>query len=61
VNVGWNIITDINTDKIVKATREWMPTSSQLLSSTSNQIKPIFGNGQTSMIIKDLITSFQAV
>jgi UDP-N-acetylglucosamine 2-epimerase (non-hydrolysing) len=54
VNVGWNLLTDINTDKIVKATRDWMPQS---LPPTNSRIKPIFGNGQTSMLIKDLIMS----
>ena len=54
VNVGWNILTDIDTNKIVKATRDWMPQS---LPSTSSRIKPIFGNGQTSILIKDLIMS----
>jgi UDP-N-acetylglucosamine 2-epimerase (non-hydrolysing) len=51
VNNGWNILTGIDTKKIVEATRDWMPLP------TNSQLKPIFGDGQTSMIIKDLIIS----
>src|SRR5919107_4019191 len=50
VNVGWNILTDIDTNKIVKATRDSMPLP------VNGQLKPIFGDGRTSKIIKDLIT-----
>lgn len=53
VNNGWSRLTDIDTNEIVKATRYWMPLP------TNNQLKPIFGDGQTSMIIKDLIMSFE--
>jgi hypothetical protein len=52
VNNGWNILTDIHTNGIVKATRDWMPLP------TNSKLKPIFGDGQTSRIIKDLIMSF---
>lgn len=48
VEVGWNRLTDTDTGKIVQAMREWMPTQNP---------KPILGMGQTSNIIKDLITS----
>ncbi len=48
VEVGWNNLTDTNTDNMVKAVREWIPTTIQ---------KPIFGEGQTSLIIKKLIQS----
>jgi UDP-N-acetylglucosamine 2-epimerase len=48
VDAGWNMITGTDTDEIIKAAREWMPT---------NVIKPIFGNGQTSMMIKETIMS----
>jgi hypothetical protein len=52
VNNGWNILTDIHTNEIVNPTIDWMPLP------TSSQLKPIFGDGQASRIIKDLITSF---
>jgi UDP-N-acetylglucosamine 2-epimerase len=48
VQAGWNILTGVSTNKIVKAARDWMP---------SHSIKPIFGNGKTSMTIKEVITS----
>jgi hypothetical protein len=51
VNNGWNILTDIYTNKIVKA-RDWMPLP------TNSQLKPILRYGQKSKIIKDLIMSF---
>jgi UDP-N-acetylglucosamine 2-epimerase (non-hydrolysing) len=55
VRSGWNILTDTDTKKIVKATRDWMP------SPTSNQkIKPIFGDGHTSAIIKNSIMSLMS-
>lgn len=52
VNAGWNTLTDTDTEKIVKATRYWMPMA------INSQLKSIFGDGQTSRIIKDLIMSF---
>jgi UDP-N-acetylglucosamine 2-epimerase len=48
VEAGWNILTGVHTKKIVKAVRDWMP---------SRTLKPIFGNGQTSNVIKKLISS----
>jgi UDP-N-acetylglucosamine 2-epimerase len=55
VKSGWNILTDTDTKKIVKATRDWMP------SPTSNQkIKPIFGDGHASAIIKNSIMSLMS-
>ena len=55
VKSGWNILTDTDTKKIVKTTRDWMP------SLTSNQkIKPIFGDGHTSAIIKNSIMSLMS-
>jgi UDP-N-acetylglucosamine 2-epimerase (non-hydrolysing) len=47
VDEGWNILTDTNSNKIVSAVREWTPTK-----KTQNQI---FGNGNTSKIIKEII------
>lgn len=48
VNAGWNIITDTDTKKIVRACRQWHP---------NKPFKPIFGNGKTSHNIKNLIIS----
>jgi len=48
VEGGWNILTGVHTKKIVKAVRDWIP---------SRTLKPIFGNGQTSKTIKELIAS----
>jgi UDP-N-acetylglucosamine 2-epimerase (non-hydrolysing) len=45
VEAGGNILTDTNTDKIVKAVKDWMPPSH------SNR-RPIFGQGKTSEKIK---------
>jgi UDP-N-acetylglucosamine 2-epimerase len=52
VNEGWNILTGNDTNKIVKAIRDWMP-------ATDIQKKPILGDGLTSsVIIKNLIMLF---
>jgi UDP-N-acetylglucosamine 2-epimerase (non-hydrolysing) len=48
VEEGWNILVGTDTHKIINTTRNWLP---------QNQIKPIFGKGDTSAIIKDLIIS----
>jgi UDP-N-acetylglucosamine 2-epimerase len=48
VKAGWNLITDIDTKKIVKACREWNP---------KKPFKPIFGSGNSSTNIKNLIVS----
>jgi UDP-N-acetylglucosamine 2-epimerase len=48
VEHGWNILTGVHTNKIVKAVRDWMPSCT---------LKPIFGNGTTSKTITELITS----
>ena len=50
VNEGWNILTDTDTNKIVNATRDWMPPA-------TIQMKPIFGDGRTSLVIKNSIMS----
>ena len=47
VKGGWNILTGVHTNKIVKAVRYWTP---------SHSLKPIFGKGKTSRIINELIT-----
>ena len=47
VKVGWNVLTGTNTERIVNAVRSWQPTT--------NSIEPIFGNGDTSKIIRDNI------
>jgi UDP-N-acetylglucosamine 2-epimerase (non-hydrolysing) len=49
VDTGWNILTGTDTAKIVEAIKRWQP---------KEQTKPIFGDGNTSSIIKDLIISF---
>jgi UDP-GlcNAc3NAcA epimerase len=52
VNEGWNILTGNDTNKIVKAIRDWMP-------ATDIHKKPILGDGLTSsVIIKNLIMLF---
>ncbi len=48
VDAGWNKIVGTDTNKIIESVKGWMPNS---------PIKPIFGNGQTSVIIKELILS----
>jgi UDP-N-acetylglucosamine 2-epimerase (non-hydrolysing) len=48
VEAGGNILTDTNTDKIVRAVRDWMPP--QLVFNRSNAI---FGDGRTSEKIKN--------
>jgi UDP-GlcNAc3NAcA epimerase len=58
VNEDWNILTDIDTYKIVKAASEWMPMPARVSDHhKSNQQKPIFGDGKTSQIMKDFIES----
>jgi UDP-GlcNAc3NAcA epimerase len=52
VNEGWNILTDIDTTRIVKAAREWVSLPDPYI-----QNKSILGEGTTSTIIKDFITS----
>jgi UDP-N-acetylglucosamine 2-epimerase len=47
VSEGWNVLVDINTEKIVEYVKEWIPI-------TNNQ-KQIFGEGNTSFLIKDII------
>lgn len=46
VKVGWNVLTGTNTERIINAVRGWQPTT---------PIEPIFGNGDTSKIIRDSI------
>jgi UDP-GlcNAc3NAcA epimerase len=58
VNEDWNILTDIDTYKIVKAASEWIPMPARVSDHhKSNQQKPIFGDGKTSQIMKDFIES----
>lgn len=47
VDVGWNILTDTNTDKIVHAVRKWNPSNIRRTD--------VLGNGDTSKIIKKII------
>lgn len=47
VKEDWNMLVDTNTDEIVKSVKEWFP-------ATTTQ-KPIFGNGNTSTIIKKIL------
>jgi UDP-N-acetylglucosamine 2-epimerase len=54
VNEGWNILTDTDTNKIVRAAREWM-----LSPDPSKQDKTVLGDGRTSKIIKDFIISLK--
>ena len=49
VTQGWNIITDTDTNRIVDAVRNWIPT---------NQLTPIFGEGKTSTIIMNTLNNF---
>ena len=53
VDAGWNILTGTNTNLIVRAARESMPLRGK-------RIKPIFGNGNTSNIIKNTILSMSS-
>ena len=48
VDSGWNILVDADVNRIVKGIKNWTPTE---------RIKPIFGNGNTSKIIKNFISS----
>jgi UDP-N-acetylglucosamine 2-epimerase (non-hydrolysing) len=52
VEEGWNILTDTDTNKIVKAAIESKPKT-----PIADQIRPIFGEGRTSVIIKNTIES----
>ena len=45
---GWNMLTDTNTEQIVKYVREWNPIQTQH--------KAIFGDGNTSLTIKKIIS-----
>lgn len=47
VDEGWNVLTDTNSAKIISAVREWIPIDKSQ--------RKIFGNGNTSTIIKDII------
>jgi UDP-N-acetylglucosamine 2-epimerase (non-hydrolysing) len=47
VDEGWNVLTDTNSAKIISAVREWIPID--------KSHRKIFGNGNTSTIIKDII------
>ncbi len=47
VKEGWNVLTDTNPEKIVSSVRDWNPNK-----ITQNQI---FGNGNTSKVIKKII------
>jgi UDP-N-acetylglucosamine 2-epimerase (non-hydrolysing) len=47
IEEGWNILTDTNTDLIVKYVKSWLPINTN--------IKPIFGNGTTSELIRNEI------
>jgi UDP-GlcNAc3NAcA epimerase len=53
VDAGWNILTGTNTNLIVRAATESMPLRRK-------RIKPIFGNGNTSKIIKNTILSMSS-
>lgn len=46
VNEGWNVLSGLNTKRIIKYINEWYPSRKQ---------KPIFGDGTTSKIIIDEI------
>lgn len=48
VAAGWNLVTGIDERKIIRACHRWLPTK---------RYRPIFGNGRTSQIIKDLISN----
>jgi UDP-N-acetylglucosamine 2-epimerase (non-hydrolysing) len=47
VKEGWNVLTDTNSKKIVESVRKWDPHKSRQ--------KQVFGKGNTSEIIKDII------
>lgn len=47
VLAGWNLVTDIDEKRIIRACRSWLPRT---------RIRPVFGKGRTSQIIKDLIS-----
>jgi len=46
VKMGWNLLVDTNTEKIVNATRNWNPVG---------KTKPFLGDGVTSVLIRDLL------
>ena len=46
VKGGWNLLTGVDTKKIVKAVRNWNP---------KRPLKPIFGNGMTSKTIENFL------
>ena len=52
LNDGWNLLTGVDTNKIVKAI-----VNNDLKLAHSNQVQPIFGFGRTSEIIRDAIMS----
>lgn len=52
LNDGWNMLTGVDTNKIVKAIVNKDPKLAH-----SNQVQPIFGFGRTSEIIRDAIMS----
>lgn len=47
VQAGWNLVTGINSKEIIKAVKEWTPSSHH----------PIFGDGLATKIIKEIILS----
>jgi UDP-GlcNAc3NAcA epimerase len=58
VNENWNLLTNTNSNKIIQAAREWMPSTARVSDlHKRNQQKPIFGDGRTSQIIKDFVVS----
>lgn len=48
VLAGWNLLTDIDEKRIIRACRSWLPRK---------RFRPVFGRGQTSQIIRDLIVA----
>ena len=46
VKGGWNVLTDTNTDKIVRAAKKWKPL---------RPTRPVFGNGKASTKIANII------
>lgn len=48
VSNGWNLLTGTDTGKVVEAVRNWTP-------ETTNNRKPIFGDGNTSTVIRDFL------
>ncbi|MDW0315262.1 MAG: UDP-N-acetylglucosamine 2-epimerase, partial [Nitrososphaeraceae archaeon] len=52
LNDGWNMLTGVDANKIVKAI-----VNEDLKRANSNQVQPIFGFGRTSEIIRDAIMS----